>query len=214
MSISKQLIRILPLMFIVVGLLSYNFMSAQWQSPTSTAPYANTAAPINISANYQAKFGDLGAVRMRAGEYCDAAGSNCILQENLNHFIASTHVIKKTQSGIGKGQKVSVSCDGSPGDPDYGGESYDGGGVDGGVGSQTNFFMMTGGGCRVTGVYDELLTDEGDIFSYPINGVITGPNISDVVDHTWNCENKNLGTTTIEASVVCLYLNTAQFGGA
>lgn len=77
-SITKKIINLVPLALIVGGLLSYNFMSAQWQSPTSTPPYGNTAEPINVSANYQAKYGDLGAVRMRAGQYCDEAGDNCV----------------------------------------------------------------------------------------------------------------------------------------
>lgn len=77
MPLTKQLIGLVPLTLILLGLLSYNFMSAQWSAPTATAPGNNATAPINISNNYQAKLGDLGAVRMRAGEYCDAAGLNC-----------------------------------------------------------------------------------------------------------------------------------------
>ncbi len=67
----------------VIGLLGYNFINAQWQAPTALAPNDNTEAPINISANYQAKLGDLGAVRMRAGEYCDAAGLNCVTSSGV-----------------------------------------------------------------------------------------------------------------------------------
>jgi hypothetical protein len=77
MSFKYQLVTLLPLSIIVVGLLGYSFMSAQWQNPTSTPPNANTAAPINIGASYQAKLGDLGAVRMRAGQYCNADGTVC-----------------------------------------------------------------------------------------------------------------------------------------
>lgn len=78
MSISSSMQRIILLAVILLGLLGYNFMSAQWSGPTASAPNNNTSAPINISANYQAKLGDLGAVRMRAGQYCDAAGLNCL----------------------------------------------------------------------------------------------------------------------------------------
>lgn len=78
MSFKQQIITLVPLAVIVAGLLGYNFMSAQWQAPTATAPNNNTEAPINVSANYQAKLGDLGAVRMRAGEYCNADGTICV----------------------------------------------------------------------------------------------------------------------------------------
>jgi hypothetical protein len=74
---TKQLAKLLPLALILGVLVSYNFMNAQWQAPTATAPSNNTEAPINISVNYQAKLGDLGAIRMRAGQYCDPAGNNC-----------------------------------------------------------------------------------------------------------------------------------------
>jgi len=82
-TVLQKFIKLAPLALLVVGLLTYNFMSAQWQSPTATAPNNNTEAPINISANYQAKLGDLGAVRMRAGEYCDAAGLNCVTSSGV-----------------------------------------------------------------------------------------------------------------------------------
>jgi hypothetical protein len=62
---------------IVIGLLSYNYISAQWQSAPALAPYNNASATVNIGSSYQRKVGDLGGVRMRAGEYCDDAGLNC-----------------------------------------------------------------------------------------------------------------------------------------
>jgi len=58
-------------------------MSAQWAGPTATAPANNASAPINISSNYQAKLGDLGAVRVRAGQYCNAAGTVCFIAEDI-----------------------------------------------------------------------------------------------------------------------------------
>lgn len=84
MSFKQQIITLVPLAVIVAGLLGYNFLSAQWQSPTATAPNNNTEAPINVSANYQAKLGDLGAVRMRAGEYCNADGTVCVTAGGLS----------------------------------------------------------------------------------------------------------------------------------
>jgi hypothetical protein len=91
-SITKKIINLVPLTLIVVGLLSYNFMSAQWSGPTATAPNNNIEAPVNVSASYQAKLGDLGAVRMRAGQYCDAAGTSCVSASALGG------------SGLGVGQ--------------------------------------------------------------------------------------------------------------
>ena len=77
MTITKQLIALVPLSLLLVGLVGYNFMSADWTNPTAVAPAENVSAPINIGSVYQAKLGDLGAVRMRAGEYCDASGLIC-----------------------------------------------------------------------------------------------------------------------------------------
>ena len=84
MSLKQQILSLVPLSLIVISLFSYNFISAQWAGPTATPPANNATAPINISANYQAKLGDLGAVRMRAGEYCDAAGVNCFDAAEVN----------------------------------------------------------------------------------------------------------------------------------
>ena len=86
MQLTKQLIGLVPLTLILLGLLSYNFMSAQWTGPSATAPGNNATAPINISNNYQAKLGDLGAVRMRAGEYCDASLLSCITINDTGLF--------------------------------------------------------------------------------------------------------------------------------
>ncbi len=77
MEASITIKKIVFLSVIVGGLLSYTFLSAQWSGPTAVAPNNNASTPINISSSYQAKLGDLGAIRMRAGQYCDAAGLNC-----------------------------------------------------------------------------------------------------------------------------------------
>lgn len=84
MQLKQQISKLVPLAIIVVGLLGYNFLFAQWQNPTATAPNNNTEAPINVSANYQAKLGDLGAVRMRAGQYCNADGTVCVTAGGLS----------------------------------------------------------------------------------------------------------------------------------
>ena len=103
MQLTKQLIGLVPLTLILLGLLSYNFMSAQWTGPSATAPGNNATAPINISNNYQAKLGDLGAVRMRAGEYCDAAGLNCFIAAD----VAST---TNTGYGMAFGAHSEAQC--------------------------------------------------------------------------------------------------------
>ncbi|MES2966445.1 MAG: hypothetical protein V4668_01505 [Patescibacteria group bacterium] len=77
MTLKKQCIHILPLLIVVAGLFAYNFINAQWSNPTATAPGNNASTTINIGANYQAKLGDVSAIQMRAGEYCDATGLNC-----------------------------------------------------------------------------------------------------------------------------------------
>jgi len=77
-SFSQTTKQIIFLTVIIFGLLAYSFMNASWTEPPASPPNNNTGAPINVGADYQAKFGDLGAVRMRAGEYCDAAGADCI----------------------------------------------------------------------------------------------------------------------------------------
>jgi hypothetical protein len=103
--ITKKIINLVHLALIVGGLVSYNFMSAQWQVPTATAPNNNTEAPINVSTNYQAKLGDLGAVRMRAGEYCNAAGTVCFTADSINATASSTPPTCVNRTGAS-----SVSC--------------------------------------------------------------------------------------------------------
>ncbi len=83
MTLEKHLLRLLPLTLVIGGLLAYNFINAQWAGPTATPPNNNTPAPINIGGTYQAKLGDLGAVRMRAGEYCDENGENCFTSDQV-----------------------------------------------------------------------------------------------------------------------------------
>jgi len=76
-TLSQTTKQIIFLTVIIFGLLAYSFMNASWTEPPASPPNNNTGAPINVGADYQAKFGDLGAVRMRAGEYCNADGSIC-----------------------------------------------------------------------------------------------------------------------------------------
>ena len=78
MTIHKSLNTTLVLSIILVGLLAYSFLKADWTPPPANPPANNVDAPINVGATYQAKTGDLGAVKMRAGAYCDALGENCL----------------------------------------------------------------------------------------------------------------------------------------
>ena len=78
MTLKQNLIKIIPLTIILCGLLTYSFMQAQWVGPSQNPPEENVSAPINVGSTYQAKLGDLGAVRMRAGEYCNASGTICV----------------------------------------------------------------------------------------------------------------------------------------
>ena len=90
MTVSKKIVQLVPLVIITLGLLTYNFMSAQssWSGPTATAPDNNTDAPVNVGGDYQIKAGNLGVVSMRAGEYCDALGLNCIA--DLSKLVKNT----------------------------------------------------------------------------------------------------------------------------
>lgn len=83
MNLTTSIKFLIPLAVTLCALVSYNFLAAQWQSPSVSAPSSNVATPINLSSYYQAKLGDLGAIRMRSGEYCDAAGLNCYTTTEL-----------------------------------------------------------------------------------------------------------------------------------
>ena len=83
MTLATSIKFLIPLAVTLCALVSYSFIAAQWQSPSVSAPSNNVATPINVSSYYQPKFGDLGAVRMRSGEYCDAAGVNCYTTTEL-----------------------------------------------------------------------------------------------------------------------------------
>lgn len=69
---------LLALAIMLLVMIGYQSLGAQgWTPPGSVPPGDNVAAPINVSASYQAKGGDLGAVRMRAGQYCNEDASEC-----------------------------------------------------------------------------------------------------------------------------------------
>lgn len=78
MTLQTTLVKIIPLALILIGLMAYSFMQAQWVGPGQNPPADNVPAPINIGGDYQAKLGDLGAIRMRSGAYCNALGTICV----------------------------------------------------------------------------------------------------------------------------------------
>ncbi|OGG88038.1 hypothetical protein A2592_03750 [Candidatus Kaiserbacteria bacterium RIFOXYD1_FULL_42_15] len=95
MSLSKSTRQILVLAIISIGLLGYSFIRADWTAPTANPPANNVTAPINAGATYQAKTGDLGAVKIRAGSYCDASGVNCFTATNSKSFYFCTNAESK-----------------------------------------------------------------------------------------------------------------------
>ncbi len=62
---------------LVAFLVGVGFISA-WTAPAAMPPQQNVPAPIHTGASYQQKGGDLGALRMRANQYCDINGQNCV----------------------------------------------------------------------------------------------------------------------------------------
>ena len=57
----RQIQNLAPLTLIIVGLLSYNFMSAQWAGPTDAPPNKNADAPLHVGTTSQTKTGVLNA---------------------------------------------------------------------------------------------------------------------------------------------------------
>lgn len=76
---TKTIITLSTLVLLLVG---FNYLNA-WSAAPQNAPQNNALAPINVGGIYQVKLGDLGAVRMRAGAYCDALGNNCVATTGL-----------------------------------------------------------------------------------------------------------------------------------
>ena len=86
MSLIKSFSQLAPLVLIVVCLLSYNYMSAQWSGPTAAPPGSNKPAPINVGTSTDSIQTGTGSVlfnRFSASTavwsplYCDAVGGNC-----------------------------------------------------------------------------------------------------------------------------------------
>ena len=100
MTITQNLIKIIPLTIILCGLLTYSFMQAQWVGPTATAPTANTLPPINTGTTTQSKLGNFNAFIVSAAsstwspKYCNETGGNCVTSAGL-----------AAGSGLGIGQQ-------------------------------------------------------------------------------------------------------------
>jgi len=73
----------LPLAVLLILLVGFNSLSANWFAATSTPPTSNVPAPINTGTTTQAKLGNFTAAivgastEVRANRYCDALGNNC-----------------------------------------------------------------------------------------------------------------------------------------
>ncbi len=89
MTLKQHLIKIIPLMIVVCGLLTYSFMQAQWVGPEDNPPKLNTPAPINMGSSTQAKTGNFMANIVAAAtstwspKYCDATGGNCFTATSI-----------------------------------------------------------------------------------------------------------------------------------
>lgn len=83
MSSRTSLTLIITLAIACSMLVGYNALLAQWSPAPGTPPANNTPAPINVGAAYQQKAGDLGALKMRANEYCNLAGDVCFTAEDV-----------------------------------------------------------------------------------------------------------------------------------
>lgn len=82
----KNALHLVPLALIIFGLAGYNFMNANWTSPTGVPPLGNVPAPINqgtSTESVQAGLGILGFDRLVAfdraysDKYCNLAGDSC-----------------------------------------------------------------------------------------------------------------------------------------
>ena len=94
---------------VVAALLTVNVLSANWSAPSQTPPGGNVESPIHTGSAYQKKEGDLGAERMRSGQYCDEAGIDCIDYSDLGSGESCT-TETQTVSTCGYGSSGENAC--------------------------------------------------------------------------------------------------------
>jgi len=130
----------LTLAFILA--LAANFAYGEWSNPPLSPPTSNVPAPLNEGWDLQIKSGRLGAQylnafnvsaidTMRAPEYCDAFGANCVNAAQLYNLVYppptppsnSSRGNSVTQSGT-HGQTVTVWNYPSTGGPRTGFDRY------------------------------------------------------------------------------------------
>lgn len=90
-TITDSVIKTLVLAFILVTVLTVKYIDAAWSAPTLNPPGNNPDAPLNISDTYQYKPADLGALGIRAGDYCNAADSECVTITGGSYFFGGMY---------------------------------------------------------------------------------------------------------------------------
>ncbi len=121
-SIHQRQSIVLILAIVLALLVSLDYIGA-WSGPTQAAPNGNSDTPVHTGADYQAKLGDLGVVKVRAGEYCDASDTNCFtapigVGQDWTDVAASRAFDTTYQNTTGRPIMVAVDIAGV--DPEYG----------------------------------------------------------------------------------------------
>lgn len=95
MNLLAPVYRFTSLLIVLFGLLTYNFISAQWVGPTGNPTANNVATPINVGIKSQTKYGDLVVNTLAtvndvwSDRYCDALGQNCFTATSTGMSISS-----------------------------------------------------------------------------------------------------------------------------
>ncbi len=121
-SLNQRQSIVLILAITLTLLVSLDYIGA-WSGPSQAAPNGNSDTPVHTGADYQAKLGDLGVVKVRAGEYCDASDTNCFtapigVGQDWTNVVASRTFDTTYQNTTGRPIMVAVDISGV--DPAYG----------------------------------------------------------------------------------------------
>lgn len=95
---SKSFIQLSFLIILFTIFAGYSFMNAAsvWTPPPATPTGNNVDAPINTGEVYQAKLGDLGAVTVSAGKFCNPVTNVCATVEEMLADSGSSQSIQFT----------------------------------------------------------------------------------------------------------------------